>query len=258
MPFGGRLRVELAGPWYVTGEGERLGVLGWPGDAPPEAVPYICEAGRDPLWDTPGDGRWFADVELPRVAATSYCPLVRLAVTRYQPNCAGEIELSRVVKGDVAPLLPDRTLRVQLCAGGRVSVVLEGLEPAGPHPNRVDVVERGDVRDGAAVDLLALEPPPGIPAWEPGVNAGDELGDARVGGTQQLGDDLARLLAAGGGDSLEALGIVTLDADQDPQRRTGISLVALDLPWLGMRDLRIEIAGLGVGICPRILVHLNQ
>ncbi len=88
--------------------------------------------------------------------------------------------------------------------------------------------------------------------------AGERLDGARVCGAQQFGDNFAGMLAASGGDSLEALGIVTLDANQDSQLRVGISLVDLKLPGVGARDLRIEIARLRVGICPRILVHLNQ
>ncbi|WP_217623002.1 hypothetical protein, partial [Streptomyces lunaelactis] len=54
---GGRLRVELARPWYTTGEGEQLAVVVWPGDPPgdvPEAAhPFVSRLNRDPIWATP-------------------------------------------------------------------------------------------------------------------------------------------------------------------------------------------------------------
>jgi hypothetical protein len=118
-----RLRVELARPWFVTGEGERLAVVLAPDDTGPAAASeLVSRIGRDPLFATPavpprpapgwfpgtaatqlplpelnaqvtivpfdvvaaGD-RWYADIELALPAtARSYNPFVRLAVARYQ------------------------------------------------------------------------------------------------------------------------------------------------------------------------------
>jgi hypothetical protein len=54
---GGRLRVELARPWFTTGPGEMLAVVSWPVDSEeemPEAVASIVSsAHRDPIWGTP-------------------------------------------------------------------------------------------------------------------------------------------------------------------------------------------------------------
>lgn len=47
----------------------------------------------------------------------------------------------------------------------------------------------------------------------------------RSGAAQQLRDDLARLLAALGGDLLEPLGVVALDSDEDRQPCVGIPLM---------------------------------
>lgn len=44
-----------------------------------------------------------------------------------------------------------------------------------------------------------------------------------------MGDDLSGLLAALGGDSLQALGALALDADEDRELRIGIALAYLDL-----------------------------
>jgi hypothetical protein len=52
---GGIVRVELARPWNLSGEGEQLAVLIWPGDAAvPEAARHlVTRIRRDPIWATP-------------------------------------------------------------------------------------------------------------------------------------------------------------------------------------------------------------
>jgi len=216
--LGGRLRLELARPWYQTGDGERLALLLW---ARPEADPadqgmlgYVTQAGRDPIWETPapvrwpdlsmlgGDvagapawafvpetglsvlavpyepwfhnDRWYADIALPGVAASSYCPFVQLAVGRYQPGSLSGLSLSPVVRTEMVQLLPDRTLTVKsrLMDLDHFVVTLDGAGPTGPQANRVDIVlERGAPAPGmdiGAVDLTALGPTNGgIPAWVP-------------------------------------------------------------------------------------------
>ncbi|SCF20193.1 hypothetical protein GA0074695_4293 [Micromonospora viridifaciens] len=52
----GRLRVELARPWFTTGEGECVAVLVWPGtedDIPPAVKPLVSWINRDPIHPTP-------------------------------------------------------------------------------------------------------------------------------------------------------------------------------------------------------------
>jgi hypothetical protein len=215
------LRVELQRPWFQTGEGEMLAVIvGKDNEPPPQLRPFLTQVGRDPIWDTPDpnhwptrqafataagepaelaleeaggkvvavphdvwfhDGRWYADIALPNVAASSYCPFVQLAVARYQPDSINDHELSRVVHTEMVPLLPDRTLTVNMFFEGILDVTLAGLGPAGPHPNRVDViVEQCVLPPGmlsSAVDLTALAAAPGgIPAWVRRASTSGNLG----------------------------------------------------------------------------------
>ena len=162
---GGVLRVELARPWFLTGEGEQLGV-----------VLERCVVARDPIWDTgpvsrvvtvadlagtpavsrllpdgstatvagydvalAGD-RWAADVALAGAVATTYRPFVRLAVARYQPQSLPDLEVSLVTETPMVQLLPERTLVAELADPATVTVTLSGLGPLGPLENRVDVV----------------------------------------------------------------------------------------------------------------------
>jgi len=119
-----RLRVELARPWFATGEGEQLAVVLAPSDSGAAAAgDLVTRIGRDPLFATPatpprpqlewfpngaaattvtlpelnapvtvipfdviasGD-RWYADIQLSvPTGAQSYNPFVQLAVARYQ------------------------------------------------------------------------------------------------------------------------------------------------------------------------------
>ena len=80
------------------------------------------------------------------------------------------------------------------------------------------------------------------------------LGEGVSGAAQELGDDLAGLLAALVGDPLQALGVVALDAYENRQLRVGIALVHLDL---GVVKLGVEVAGLGIGVSPGVLGYLN-
>lgn len=199
---GGLLRVELLRPWHMSGDNERLAV-----------VVEHTEAGRDPIWDTPGvdrklpaaafmasdiasatlpDGRpvtialyptlftgdhWVADIELPSVAAASYRPFVRLTVARYQRESLAGLELSEAVKTDFVQLLPDRVLTVEASdSDGRYVVTLEGAGPAGPNRNRVDVVvERCAPR--TELDVTALAPPDGLSAWTAVAQFSGSLGE---------------------------------------------------------------------------------
>src|SRR6185312_688636 len=164
------------------------------GLTPPDSVAtLVTEAGRDPIWDTPGperwptgsafsgavadaaalpvvetgaavlavpfapwfDGdRWCADVELPGIAASSYAPFVRLAVARYQPESIADHHLSPIVRTEMIQLLPDRTLTVSQ-VGEAVRVQLAGIGPAGPRANRVDVVL--EQCDAPGVDATTVE-----------------------------------------------------------------------------------------------------
>jgi hypothetical protein len=214
---GGRLRLELARPWYQTGDGERLAVVLWDrsGDAPPADLrPFITQIGRDPIWVTSDPERWPLAADLLGAAGPartttlpdslqqvlvvpyepwfhvdrwyvdvafgptgSYCPVVQLAVARYQPDSIDGLDLSQVVVTEMVPLLPTRELTIEN-AGSAIRVALNGLGPEGGVPNRVDIVlEHCELPTGMgpeAVDLTTFEPSPGgVTAWMqvPGVPA---------------------------------------------------------------------------------------
>ncbi len=207
---GGRLRIELARPWNMTGEGEQLAVLTLnpaPG-IPAPAHQFVSWVHRDPIWATPSPAaavtavmfsgvastprkltlpeaaqqviavpyavsfnqdRWYADVELPGPPATSYCPFARLAVARYQPESVPGLELSTVVRTEIVQLFSDRTLTLRRGARG-LQVLLEGLGPVGPLPNKVfAVLELCDLPTGTPVSAIELTATTaeGLAAWRP-------------------------------------------------------------------------------------------
>lgn len=203
----GRLRIELARPWFTTGQGELLAVVMWRGGVPPLSIqPFVSRVGLDPIWATNEppqwptapdfagmaaenvklaetgadivvvpfapffqDGRWYADIAMSSIAASSYCPFVRLAVARYQPESLqgdfGDLRLSEVVQTEIVQLLPDRQLTVMQSAG-TISVQLNGLAPAGPRANRIDLLIE-QAADGTS-ELTALgTAPDNVPSWRP-------------------------------------------------------------------------------------------
>ena len=212
--LGGRLRVELAHPWFTTGEGEALAVLVWPDDEDALPTPIrdqVSWSNRDPIHATSTppalvgegqlagfraavdvtlpldgqavralvydvffhDGHWYADVELPGVAAASYAPFVRLAVARFQSESVAvqhdDLRRSTVVTTELAPVLPDRTLVVTRGHGG-LEVRLSGLARlADFQANRVFAsLERfdGPSEATASSDLMSLGVgDPGFGAW---------------------------------------------------------------------------------------------
>lgn len=206
--LGGRVRVELAPPWFMTGAGERLAVVfarGYPG---PGSAAHYTQVGRDPLWNTavphtwpaveggtlvplkeadeevvvlPHEvwsygGSWYADISFPM--QDSYSPLVQLALARYQPCSLPGLELSAVVRTDFVPLLPDRTLTIdttRLAASRIIELRLSGYEPAGPKANRVDIsIEHQAGR--SITDLIALDPgDSSAPAWVSVMGVGGRL-----------------------------------------------------------------------------------
>jgi len=126
---GGILRLELGPTWLHTGPGQQLAVLTSTTPYPIPAIrPFLSEAGRDPIRNTPAprhfiapadvanaavvaptplaeapgpvelavldpwydaaSDTWFADVDLGPVANSSHLPSVRLSVAAYQPLSA--------------------------------------------------------------------------------------------------------------------------------------------------------------------------
>ncbi|WP_240135380.1 hypothetical protein [Streptomyces sp. MUM 178J] len=201
-----RLRVELAGPWYETGEGECLAVL-VAADGTVPAVP-VTRLGRDPIFGSPplpplAAADWFAgfserpdvsrdlgpsvllvpyavtregdrrytDIEItPPSSAPSYAPFVRLALARFQANSLPKLSLSPVVVSDPVRLLPDRRLVIER-VGPDLHVSLLGTGPN--PPNRLEVIlEEAHAPSGvlpSAIDLVDVTTPPAadIPAWRP-------------------------------------------------------------------------------------------
>lgn len=190
--LGQRLRVEVARPWFETGEGEQLAVIVGPGGT---------RTGRDPLFGTPsvatvtpadwfrtpgvitrltlpetgqpvtvvpypvspnGD-RWYADVELSLPATgQSYDPFVSLVVARYQPDSIAGLHLSTVVTADTVPLMPDRRVVVER-SGNQVRVAVSGVSPT--PLNRLEVVLESCPAGIDAEKLDLVSDDPAVSAW---------------------------------------------------------------------------------------------
>ncbi|MET7293105.1 hypothetical protein ABZS79_13370 [Streptomyces griseoloalbus] len=113
---------------------------------------------------------WLGDVALAGADNTSFnCGLVRLAVARYQPDSLEGLWLSPVVRTDLVPLLPDRTMRVTRFPD-RYEVRLTGPVSPAPAVNRVDMIlERCTGSAGLPadkVDLIGFDTVAGVPAWQ--------------------------------------------------------------------------------------------
>jgi hypothetical protein len=162
------LRVELARPWFQTGEGEQLAVVLAPNDSSAAAASdLVTRIGRDPLFGTPATpprpkpewfpaaaaaqlvslpelttpatvipldvtaevDRWYADIAFAvPAAAQSYNPFVQLAVARYQRDSVGGLQLSAVVTTQGVPLLPDRHVVVAR-VGNQINISVGGTSP---------------------------------------------------------------------------------------------------------------------------------
>jgi hypothetical protein len=70
---------------------------------------------------------WFADIHI--AAGNSYCPFVRLALARYQPQSIENVHVSHVVLSDFVKLAPDRTVTIVPTTGepDRFNITVEGL-----------------------------------------------------------------------------------------------------------------------------------
>jgi hypothetical protein len=200
-----RLRVELARPWFQTGEGEQLAIVLAPTDTSPAMTSdLITRVGRDPLFGspatpprprpdwfpaaaaarlvtlpelntqvtiipfdvTPGGDRWYADIDFAAPAAKFYNPLVQLAVARFQPNSVNGLWLSPVAITDQVPLMPDRRVVVTR-VGNQVNISVDGTSP---NPlNRLEAILETCPAGIApeTIDMVVDDPAaePQIPAW---------------------------------------------------------------------------------------------
>jgi hypothetical protein len=205
-----RVRLTLQPPWHTTGVGELVGVIVRPdGDAPGSLEDFVSLVGHDPLYPsfgflgggpfagdiTSGSGvprslriaeagadavvkphapafhsdeqSWLCDVGF--TAAFNHT-LVQLAVARYQPNSLDGLWISEVVRTDLVPILPERTLTVTRKAD-RYTVKLSGPISSATAVNRVDLsIERCRRPDGMPaeqVDLVEVgDALDGVPAWK--------------------------------------------------------------------------------------------
>ena len=167
--LGGILRVELDGPWNLSGEGEQLAVVTWRDDNPPTDVwPHLTQVGRDPIFRSQYPSRFPApslftttgqiafltlpeaatrvavipydavqedtvlhvDIAMPGIIEQSYLPFIRLALARYQPNSIAGLELSPVVISELVQPFPERLLVVRRVGAG-LKVRLSGNAPLG-------------------------------------------------------------------------------------------------------------------------------
>lgn len=118
--------------------------------------------------------RWYADIDLSKVADSSYFPFVRLALVRYQANSVREIDrLSAPIRTEPIQLPPTRRLIVTRTPEN-VTIVLEGLSPTNPKPNlvraEVQILEMGyedEAQDKiqTGVDEAQIEPENAIAGW---------------------------------------------------------------------------------------------
>ena len=138
-----------------------------------EAQTELPLVAYEPSWasDIGADGGWIADIDLGPLAESSYCPFVRLAVARYQPESLDRLHLSPIVLTDIVQLLPNRELTVSHGFSSSVSVRLEGLGPR-RKINRVDVeLQRWsgppDLAAQPQSDLITTAPVSDLPAWTP-------------------------------------------------------------------------------------------
>jgi hypothetical protein len=124
---GNRLRVELARPWFTTGEGEQLGVLV---AADPTAVgsaaePFLSWAARDPILRTRTPGRWLGAarlggaaggavrVALPEAGEGATALLVPFDVTFADGRWFADVEIGLDPPGVYSPMAQLAVVRYQ-------------------------------------------------------------------------------------------------------------------------------------------------
>lgn len=208
--LGGHVRLTLQAPWYTTGEGESLAVLVRPdGDRSSALDDLVSQAGHDPICPSfgyrgggpfarditsgtgeertlpvadaavdvvvkphipvrQGEGCWQCDVGVTPAFAHTF---LQFAVARYQPHSLDGLWLSDVIRTDLVPLLPERTLRVTRRTG-KFEVKLIGPVLAAKPAGRVDMIlercRRPAGMPAEQVDLIAFDDAPdGVPAWVP-------------------------------------------------------------------------------------------
>jgi hypothetical protein len=77
------------------------------------------------------------------------------------------------------------------------------------------------------------------------------------GAAEQICDYFGGPLVTACGELLQPLGVLILDADDNCVFGVGIADVGIDVAWIDRCQVGIEIAGLGITICPRIVRHAH-
>src|SRR4051794_3506794 len=82
-----------------------------------------------------------------------------------------------------------------------------------------------------------------------------QLGERAVSVAEELRDDIRCLLATRLGEPLKAFRILTLDADEDNYRGLGVAVMTFDVTGVELRQIGVEVAWLGIGVCPGVTAH---
>ena len=105
---------------------------------------------------------WYCDI--PVDPGQVYCPFVRLALARFQPNSILDRELSRVVLSDFVQVLPQRTVSVQPVAGdpNSFTIVVEGLTYQGSawDPTAFECIDLSTGFPASIDNVSEPDPPP--------------------------------------------------------------------------------------------------
>jgi hypothetical protein len=198
------VRVYLERPWFVSGEGEMLGViLETETNHPLFPSHLVTHWGRDMLWNserTPfavpesfrkaktvafeevngrrraviayeindnsydESGRLFCDIEMD--TGDTYFPFVRLALARYQPNSLDGLKLSQIVMADFVQLAPNRQVSLISLGNDTFSATVTGRT----HQSFTNPLRPKDGRSGTTVRLSVQRRIPGgldDAAWLP-------------------------------------------------------------------------------------------
>jgi hypothetical protein len=164
-------------------------------EVPLLAVPYPVRFAPQEPGGPPGC--WYADIQMPGIAASSYTPFVKLALARYQPESLAGVAFSAPVQAEPVQLLPERRLTVRR-GPSDVTVVLRGLGPeasASVPPNRVTAcLERLPAQAGRP-DLTAARADLGV-GWQraPGTLVSGALNEQLAAIAIPAGDESLRLV----------------------------------------------------------------
>jgi len=73
-----------------------------------------------------------------------------------------------------------------------------------------------------------------------------------LGASKQVCDHFGGRLVAMCCELLQRLGVLALNAEDDRELRVGVADVGLDVAWVDLGEVRVEVAGLGIRLCPGV------